>query len=838
MKSDADNMRGRASRAWIIDRPRLRELLDGAPGNTIVLCGPAGYGKSTLARQWLAANNLQGAWYRCTRASGDIACLATGLAGAIADATGASFTPLIERLRVTDKPQDEGAVLAEIFLESLVEQSTNLVLVLDDYHLAAFDLAAEDFVGRLLLGTELRALVATRIRPRWATARHFLYGELTEVDAAQLAMTETEVTAVFSRSGRTASDDIVSQADGWPAVVGLLALGGSSETKIIGSVEQFLAEEVCRVFEAEVADALGVLASFQKVDENLASALLGKELAERCLRVCDEASLLTEFGSGSYEIHPLVRDFLRAAPVADVAAAIPRRAAEYCTKNALWDELFELADRLNSDLLLDSLFEFGVRACLDEGRSESVRRWSQHARVHRQPVQWLPLAEAELALRDGLYRQAETLAVDAIESFGTRRRPRAWALSIAGRAAHLGGREEEAVGYYRQAQSVVSTSAERRQAEWGELKSSTDLESPEASMLLMKLRESASQTPEDQVELASWTLILEARLGSLAGIEEARAVLQLTALVSDPIVRGSFLNAYGYACALAGEYEEASTALDALEADALEHRLNFVLAYVGFARAVIAIGERRFDDGFHLLAHASAEARRTGDVHVLASCAAIRARGLIALGRFEEAEAAASYHHSSLIGSMCGELLVTRALALACGGGELVASRRLVLSAREASRTVEVPVMSACVEAIISCDAADPSADAACAAAAQTARCSSYVDGLIAAYRGCPEVARRIAASPDRQWFTAVLARARDGEIAQVAGLGTRVGPNHLSRREAEVFSLLRMGMSNKEIAAKLFISEGTAKIHVRHILEKLGVRSRTEAVLKAPALH
>ena len=123
-------------------------------------------------------------------------------------------------------------------------------------------------------------------------------------------------------------------------------------------------------------------------------------------------------------------------------------------------------------------------------------------------------------------------------------------------------------------------------------------------------------------------------------------------------------------------------------------------------------------------------------------------------------------------------------------------------------------------------------------AAARLARHSGYVDGLIAAYRGFPEFARRIAAGEERLWFAGLLKRACDEEIAQVAGLGMRLGENHLTRREAEVFSLLRLGMSNKEIAAKLFITEGTAKVHVRHILEKLNVRSRTEAVLMAPPIR
>jgi DNA-binding NarL/FixJ family response regulator len=180
--------------------------------------------------------------------------------------------------------------------------------------------------------------------------------------------------------------------------------------------------------------------------------------------------------------------------------------------------------------------------------------------------------------------------------------------------------------------------------------------------------------------------------------------------------------------------------------------------------------------------------------------------------------------------------VATRALAAACAG-EFAKAGRLSDDARELSGTVEVPVMTACTRAIALCSSDESSADAACVEVAELARDASYVDGLIAAYRGCPELARRIAASGHRRWFAGLLHRAKDREIAQVAGLGSRLGPNHLSRREAEVFALLRLGMTNKEIAAKLFISEATAKVHVRHILEKVGARTRTEAVLKAPAI-
>ena len=54
-----------------------------------------------------------------------------------------------------------------------------------------------------------------------------------------------------------------------------------------------------------------------------------------------------------------------------------------------------------------------------------------------------------------------------------------------------------------------------------------------------------------------------------------------------------------------------------------------------------------------------------------------------------------------------------------------------------------------------------------------------------------------------------------------------------LSPREQEILALLADGLSNKEIAAKLFISFFTVRAHLMHIYEKLHVRSRTEAAAK-----
>ncbi len=60
-------------------------------------------------------------------------------------------------------------------------------------------------------------------------------------------------------------------------------------------------------------------------------------------------------------------------------------------------------------------------------------------------------------------------------------------------------------------------------------------------------------------------------------------------------------------------------------------------------------------------------------------------------------------------------------------------------------------------------------------------------------------------------------------------------GPlSRLTSREVEVLGLIGAGLSNRTVAAHLFISEGTVKTHITHLLQKLGLANRTEAALFA----
>jgi DNA-binding NarL/FixJ family response regulator len=101
--------------------------------------------------------------------------------------------------------------------------------------------------------------------------------------------------------------------------------------------------------------------------------------------------------------------------------------------------------------------------------------------------------------------------------------------------------------------------------------------------------------------------------------------------------------------------------------------------------------------------------------------------------------------------------------------------------------------------------------------------------------------------SADGARLAAALAAVREGLVVVDEALATAVlRPRQarpaalveaLTPRESEVLQLLAQGLANKAIAARLGISDHTAKFHVNAILGKLGVQTRTEAIVHAARL-
>lgn len=96
---------------------------------------------------------------------------------------------------------------------------------------------------------------------------------------------------------------------------------------------------------------------------------------------------------------------------------------------------------------------------------------------------------------------------------------------------------------------------------------------------------------------------------------------------------------------------------------------------------------------------------------------------------------------------------------------------------------------------------------------------------LVAAIRIVAEGAALIAPSVTKRLIAEFAARPTRGPVEGLDGL---------TDRELEVLRLVARGLSNAEIAEDLFVSETTVKSHVSHLLTKLGLRDRVQAVVAA----
>ena len=147
------------------------------------------------------------------------------------------------------------------------------------------------------------------------------------------------------------------------------------------------------------------------------------------------------------------------------------------------------------------------------------------------------------------------------------------------------------------------------------------------------------------------------------------------------------------------------------------------------------------------------------------------------------------------------------------------------IAATEELTSLRIPVL------VLTTFAVDDYVDGALAAGAagyllKTAEADAIVDGVrrVAAGEGvlAPEVTRR------------VLDRARATARSAEPGADVAAALEQLTPREREVLAALGEGLSNAQIAARLFISEPTAKSHVSRVLAKLSAPSRMRAAVIA----
>ena len=455
----------------------------------------------------------------------------------------------------------------------------------------------------------------------------------------------------------------------------------------------------------------------------------------------------------------------------------------------------------------------------------------------RSPI--LDFARSQVAFRQAAYSKAEGLALAAAAALGPHHPFTSQAFVRAGQSAHFEAREETAFEHHQNATQTAQTPHDLAEALWGEFVSGLELERLETAETLDRLASLGSTSAAESIRLGAGRLFLAVRTGS--GLPpELFSVGAVVDQVDDPLVRLSFLHVRGAALAFAGRYEESLAAITAHISELEKYRLVFALPHSYLQKAVALQGLRKYREAQNCLDTAVKFA--PGESYVTASASAIRTLICLDSGDIEEAQRElGSEIYDLSLPTLRGECLACRALALACyGESHFAEALRHADLATQASRAIEPDVIAEFARVVVALSQGDPGARAAAHEAFKLVQASANFNNLVRAYRACPPLVEVLATIDEcRPDLAAVMVRAGDDTWAQRLDLSIsatsqrRTSVADLSPREGEVFEQLCQGLSNKAIGRALFISESTVKVHVRSILEKLGVSTRTQAVLK-----
>jgi LuxR family maltose regulon positive regulatory protein len=834
-----------AGRSYIIERPRLTGLLDETSARVIMLVAPAGYGKTTLARQWLA--NRPHAWYQGSASSGDVAALAIGIAEAVEPMIPGAGRRLREWLPTSREPEQELGVIEQFLSEDLAQWPDNAWFVVDDYQLLSA--ASEELIRRLFIASDRRLLLTSRQRPVWSSARELLYGNFFELGQSSLAMNTEEANAVMASRSSEASG-LVALADGWPAVIGLAALAPRATTleeKFPEELHDYFAEELFASLPIDTQEGLCRLALVPVVTRAAAEALVGPS-AEHVLEEAKEAGMFALQRGQELTFHPLLRTFLfqklRDLGPTSVEAAVSR-GVELLAEAGRWAEAFALITEFGRTDLLDVLLAQSIVPLIREGRVATLREWVDFVRGQDLASPVVDLAEAELSFRQGLHDRALSLADASARSLDKEEPLATAAYYRAGQSSYLMDEAAAALNYFRKAYETAVTPSDARNALWGEFMVSLELERPDVAESLEAFAQIGPQDRDTRVRVTNGRLIIGVRKGGLTeAVTSALPIAELVDEARDPIVRSSFWHVYAVALTLHGEYEKALGAIKRAFQEIDDFNMEFARPHILVSSAAANIGLQRFRMAQHALAEVEELAIDRRDDYVLTNAKTVSARLFLQRGMPDRALDVIS-HQWTRTPSPCmeAEFLVTRAACFACLD-RYDEALSLVDELQTLSSYLEPQLLARWVRVLCHMGLKEPDTTQEIRRTFESSVKEGAIDTCVFAYRLHPDIIEVLAAQPDlKAPLASILVKAGDSARGRSNGLvlaaeTTSALAAKLTKRENEVFGLLAKGRTNREIAQALVISEVTAKVHVRNVLRKLEARNRTEAAVMAARMQ
>jgi LuxR family transcriptional regulator, maltose regulon positive regulatory protein len=822
----------------IIDRPRLIKLLDETEARVILLLAPAGYGKTTLARQWV--KRLNGAiWVSCTPAHRDVVTFAEDVAKGIDALGGNSVKFLREYVSAQNNPQRVAHRIARALAEQCNATGVQWLIV-DDYHELLESPEAEQLLEALQEAASMRLMVSSRIRPTWASSRRAIYGEVSELGREALTMNQQESHAILGN--RAATAELARQADGWPAVLALAAAAGGVTPPVRAlpaALHTYLAQELFERAESELQDHLVRLAVLPVITRESLRDYLGVEP----LTMMDQARELGFFSEDDPpDLHPLLREFLldKLSDRADASEQI-RHAIEYCLDSESWAGALRLVTRFRCDDLIEPVLRRSFKPLVRSGRIETLSQFGATVRARPSfPPPSVDVVEAEAALRDGHIRLAGDLARRVQRSLGDDHPLRSRASAIAGHSSFQHAAFADAELAFSDARLTALDDRDETEAVYGLSMVRIFGEQTDPTQVVQELHASRYTSPARLVRAATVEIARRRFIGDLARplpIDEAEHALPQ---VEDPRIRTAFIYQVAYTLGQQANYREANEWLLRLSPDVQEYDLEFVRQLTTWTTALVRLGLRRFGEAERLLQSLEDAIAEKDDVGNALNARILRARILLQTSRGEEAIRITSEPPSlECFPSWRAEYFGIHALALACSDADANAVSHAAQLSEETSRSVDVRMLAESARAVLSANHGD--ARSACALLRHATEVGA-LDPVVCALRSSAALADALAKQKGaRKLLEDLYASSNDLGLARRAGFRTRAKRNPgelLSPREAEVLGLLAQGLRNRDIAQALYIAPSTTKVHVRHVLEKLGVRTRTEAAARFKAFE